>query len=109
MKIRHTAAALTSAAALSVTGIAAATPASAAPPVIAAGNLVNVQVTDVLNGLTVTVSDVNVTVAAAAKIIAQVCGTQIPVAVLATQVIATDGEFLCDATTGTQDVTVTNA
>lgn len=109
MQIQRSIAALTSAVALSVTGVAISTPASAAPPVFAGGNLVNVQVTDVLNGLTVTVQDINVTVAAAANIIAQICGTQIPVAVLATQVVATDGEFACDATTGTQDVLVTNA
>ena len=84
-------------------------PAAAAPPVIAAGNLVNVQVTDVIDDVTVTVQDVNVTVAAAANIIAQICGTQIPVAILATQVVVSDGVYTCDARVGDQEVTVTNA
>jgi hypothetical protein len=107
MNAKKAVATLAAAGALTVAGGVA--PASAAPPVIAAGNLVNVQVTDVIDDVTVTVQDINVTVAAAANIIAQVCGTQIPVAVLATQVVATDGTFACDATVGDQAVTVNNA
>ena len=104
MNAKKTLATLAAAGALTVAGGVA--PAAAAPPVIAAGNLVNVQIVDALD---VEVSDVNVTVAAAANIIAQVCGTQIPVAVLATQVVATDGEFSCDALVGDNEVIVTNA
>jgi len=43
---------------------------------------VNVQVTRVIDDVTVEVEDINVAVAAAANIIAQVCGTNIGVAAL---------------------------
>jgi hypothetical protein len=87
MQIRRTAAALTSAAALSITGIAMATPAQAAP--VVTGGLVNVTVTDVdlLNNVAVTALN-GVTLAVAAN----VCG--VAVNVLAAD-LAPDGEATC--------------
>ena|SRR5918993_4912297 len=107
MNAKKTIATLAAAGALTVAGGVA--PAAAAPPVIVGGSLVNVVVTDVIDDVTVTVQDINVTVAAAANIIAQVCGTKIPVAILATQVLVSDDEYNCDARVGDQEVTVTNA
>lgn len=73
MQIRRTAAALTSAAALSITGLAVATPASAAP---VQDGLVNVAVGDVT-----ILEDVDVIVAA--QVAANICGVKVgPVAVL---------------------------
>lgn len=69
MQIRRTAAALTAAAALSVSGVAMATSASAAP--IITGGLVNVTVTDVLTGDILSNNTVPITVAA------QVCGVTV--------------------------------
>ena len=64
---------------LIITGaMGVATPASAAP--LVTGGLVNVTVTDVLNDNTVTVLDnANISVAAAVKLAAQICGTSIGV------------------------------
>ena len=101
---RKAAAGLLSASALTV-GIFAP-PATAAP--LITGGLVNVTVTDVIDDVTVVVRDVNVTVPVAANIIANVCGTTIPVAVLATQVIAQDQEITCEGS-GEQVLTVDNA
>ena len=101
---RKAAAGLLSASALTV-GIFAP-PATAAP--VITGGLVNVVVTDVIDDVTVTVTDVNVTVPVAANIIANVCGTTIPVAVLARQVIAQDQEITCEGS-GDQVLTVDNA
>ena len=89
------------------TSLGFAAPASAQPP-IAVGNLVNVQVTNVDIDV---VRDVNVAVAAAANIVAQVCSDiTVPVALLAVQgVVDEGGEFTCDSETGDQTVTVTQA
>lgn len=94
MQIRRTAAALTSAAALSVTGVAMATPASAAP--VFTGGLVNVTVTDVVDDVTVVVQDINVGVGAALGIAANVC--DVNVNVLAQQFRDGAAECTSDAT-----------
>ena len=67
---------------------------------------VNVQVTDVIDDVTVTVQDINVAVAAAANIVAQVCGTTVGVAAL---IAETDqgGVFHCDSEDLTSGVDVT--
>ena len=56
-----------------------ATTAAAQPPIVVGGGLVNVQVTDVLNGLTVTVEDINVTVGVALNLAANVCDVSVNV------------------------------
>ena len=74
MQIRRTAAALTSAAALSITGVTMATPAQAAPQF--QDGLVNVAVGDI------TITDA-VDIGVAAQVAAQICGVKVgPVAVL---------------------------
>jgi hypothetical protein len=83
-------------------------PATAARPPVVVGGLVNVVVTDVIDDVTVTVTDVNVTVPVAVGIIANVCGTTVPIAVLATQVLVQDQEFTCEGA-GEQVLTVDNA
>jgi hypothetical protein len=101
---RRAAVALAAGAAFTAGAVA---PASAAPPIVL-GGLVNVVVTDVIDDVTVTISDVNVTIPVAVGIIANVCGTTIPVAVLATQVLAQDQTVTCDGA-GEQVLTVDNA
>jgi hypothetical protein len=101
---------LSGAATLAVTGLLVAAPVASAQPVIT-GGLVNVVITDVIDDVTVVVQDINVTVPVAAQVIANVCGVQVPVAVLSTQVIANDRTFTdtCDALGGDATFTVTNA
>jgi hypothetical protein len=100
MQIRRTAAALTSAAALSVTGVAMATPAQAAP--VITGGLVNVTVTEVIDDITVVVQDVNVAVGAALGIAANVC--DVNVNVLAEQLRS--GGATCTSDASGQTVTI---
>ena len=77
-------------------------PASAAP--VVTGGLVNVTVVDVANNI---LRDANVGVGVAANIAAAVCGTTVPVAVLARQVVAQGGTFECPvAADPTQTLTV---
>ena len=92
MQIRRTAAALTSAAALSITGVAMVTPAQAA--VQNQDGLVNVAIGDI------TIQDVNVGVAA--TIAAQICGVQVgPVVLLAQRVDATSTQrTVCESDQG---------
>jgi hypothetical protein len=61
--------------------------------VIAGGNLVNVQVVDVIDGGVTILEDVNVSVGAALALAANVCG--VSVNVLATQLGS--GQAVCDA------------
>jgi NAD-dependent DNA ligase len=84
MNVRRTAACLTSAAALSVSGVAMAQPASAAP--LFTGGLVNVNVQDVdvdvlnnsLNNNNIDIlNDNEVNIGVAGQIIAQVCDVQV--------------------------------
>jgi hypothetical protein len=101
MQIRRTAAALTTAAALSFTGIAMATPASAAP--VVTGGLVNVTITDVaiLNDAIVSVEVLKgVTLAVAAN----VCGTTINA--LAVD-LGPDGAATCNITQDADSTTTT--
>lgn len=102
MNIRRTAAALTSAAALSVTGVAMATPASAAP--VVTGGLVNVTIAniDVETGDILSENTVQVGVAAALAIAANICDTNVNV--LAVQF--RDGAATCESATGDQTVTL---
>ncbi len=108
MKIRRTAAALTSAAALSVTGVAMATPAQAAP--VITGGLVNVTITDLQilndsinnnNVLNDVLNDNQINLGVAAVVIAQVCDVQ--VGVLAT--LVQTGTTTCAADGGTLTLT----
>jgi hypothetical protein len=64
----------------------AAAPAQAAP--LVTGGLVNVTIVDVIDDVTVEITDVNVGVAAALQLAANVCGTTVA---LVAQDIATDG------------------
>ncbi len=89
MQIRRTAAALTSAAALSLTGVAMATPAQAAGP-INTGGLVDVTIVDFAD---VNIEDVIVQVPVA--IAANIC--DVDVFVLAAD-LADDGNANCTAT-----------
>lgn len=57
--------------------------------------LVNVAVYEVIDDVTIVVEDINVAVAVAANIAANVCGVTVPVAVLAEQVLAGGGEYTC--------------
>jgi hypothetical protein len=66
---------------------------SAQPNVVVGGGLVNVQVTDVIDDVTVVVQDINVSVGAALALAANVCG--VGVNVLATQLGS--GQATCDA------------
>jgi hypothetical protein len=104
MNVRRTAACLTSAAALSVSGVAMAQPASAAP--LFTGGLVNVNVQDVdvdvlnnsLNNNNIDIlNDNEVNIGVAGQIIAQVCDVQVGVL---SDLIRT-GESTCDASGGT--------
>ena len=72
---------------------AAPSAAEAQAPVIT-GGLVNVTITDVIDDVTVEVSNVNVTVAAALALAANVCG--VAVNVLAAD-LGPDGEATCNA------------
>jgi hypothetical protein len=110
MNIRRTAAAITSAAALSVTGIALAQPASASP--VVTGGLVNVTVNDVLND-SVNENEIlsrnNVGIGVAAGIAASVCAdVDAQVGVIARQ-LARGGDFSCEQITdaGSQTVDIT--
>ena len=87
MQIRRTAAALTSAAALSITGVAMATPAQAAP--VFTGGLVNVTLVDVVD-----VEGVNVVLQVPVAVAATVC--DLNVAVLAA--IRDNGDVACETT-----------
>ena len=113
MQIRRTAAALTSAAALSVTGVAMATPATAAP--VFTGGLVNVNLSDIqidvlrnsLNNnrvLNDVLNDNQVNLGVAAVVIAQVCDTQ--VGVLAT--LVQTGTATCEVGDGSLTFTQAN-
>jgi hypothetical protein len=96
------------AAALAVTG-ALALPAAAeaqGPPVVIGGGLVNVQVVDIIDDVTVVVSDNNVGVGVAAGVAAQVCGVQAQVGVIARQ-LARGDDFSCTNDAGTQGVDIT--
>jgi hypothetical protein len=98
MQIRRTAAALTSAAALSITGIAMATPASAAPQF--QDGLVNVAVGDI------TITDA-VDVGVAAQVAATICGVKVgPVAVLG-RAVDRSGDTRTVCTTDQGPVTLT--
>ena len=99
MHIRRTAAAFTSAAALSITGVAVATPAQAAP--VITGGLVNVTITDVdlLNNVAVTALN-GVTLAVAAN----VCGTTVNA--LAVD-LGPDGEATCSIVQDADSTTTT--
>ena len=66
--------------------------------------LVNVAVFDVIENIII--EDVNVGVGVAAGIAANVCGTTIPVAVLAEQVVVGGGELTCMNDTGDTSVTI---
>lgn len=66
---------------------------------------VNVQVTDVIEDITV--SHNNVTVAAAASIVAQVCGTNVGVAALLA-FVQQAGAYHCESRDGDATVDVTN-
>jgi hypothetical protein len=68
--------------------------------------LVNVAVFEVIDDVTVVVEDVNVNVAVAANIAANVCGVTVPVAVLAEQVLGGSGEFTCTNEIGDSGVTI---
>ena len=76
MQIRRTAAALTSAAALSITGVAMATPAQSAP--VITGGLVNVTLvnTDILSGNVTQVALLN---GVTLQVAANVCGVAVGV------------------------------
>lgn len=52
---------------------------SAQPPIVVGGGLVNVQVTDVLNDLSVNVEDINVNVGVALQLAATLCDTSVNV------------------------------
>jgi hypothetical protein len=88
---------------------------TAVPPVAAQGPNaqaglvnVNVEVTRVVDDVTVVVQDVNVAVAAAANIIAQVCGTNIGVSALIAE-LEQFGAAVCDnADTGSSVVVTQN-
>jgi hypothetical protein len=96
--VRKSAISLVAGAALAAGAVA--TPASAQPVVI--GGLVNVVVTDVIDDVTVTVQDVNVSVGAALGLAANVCG--VGVNVLAQQL--RNGDATCDAVASDQVVTI---
>ena len=81
-------------------GVATATPAQAAP--VVTGGLVNVTVTDVIDDVTVTVRDVNVSVGAALGIAANVCDTSVNV--LARQLKS--GGASCTSTADGQTVNI---
>ena len=70
-----------------------ATTTSAQPPVVVGGGLVNVQIVDVIDDVTVNVENVNVTVAAALQLAANVC--DVSVNVLAQQLKG--GGATCDS------------
>jgi hypothetical protein len=101
MQIRRTAAALTSAAALTVSGVALATPAQAQP--VITGGLVNVVVTDLIDGDVA--SNNNVGIGVAAGVAANVCGVQAQVGVIAEQ-LARGGNVRCVAEAGDQQVDI---
>ena len=52
---------------------------SAQPPIVVGGGLVNVQIADVIDDVTVNVEDVNVTVGAALQLAANVCDVSVNV------------------------------
>jgi hypothetical protein len=68
--------------------------------------LVNVAVFEVIDDITVVVENVNVGVGVAANIAANVCGTTVPVAVLAEQVVVGGGELTCMNDAGDTGVTI---
>jgi len=103
MQIRRSAAALTSAAALSITGVAMATPAQAAP--VITGGLVNVTVVDLIDGDVL--SDNNVAVGVAANVQATVCGVQVGAQVLTILSAIPQGqEVVCENKAGDTQVVV---
>ena len=71
-------------------GLAAVT--EAQPPVVIGGGLVNVQIVDVIDDVTVNVEDINVTVGVAANIAANICGVAVGVIAQDLQ----DGTATCD-------------
>ena len=77
---------------------------SAQPPVVVSGGLVNVTVVDVIDDIEVTVQDINVTVAAALQLAANVC--DVSVNALAQQLKG--GSASCDTAIedGTRIVTI---
>ena len=71
------------------------------------GGLVNVALFDVVEDVDIVIRDINVGVAVAADIAANVCGVTVPVAVLASQVLGGGGEFRCTSDTGDTGVLIT--
>ena len=71
------------------------------------GGLVNVAIFEVVDDVTVVVEDINVTVAVAANIAANVCDVAVPVAVLAEQVLVAGGDFTCSNESGETGVNIT--
>lgn len=80
-----------------------ATTASAQPQVVIGGGLVNVQVTDVIDDITVTITDINVSLAAALQLAANLC--DVNVNVLAVQL--REGGATCEVPDSDQVVTIT--
>lgn len=80
-----------------------ATTASAQPAVVIGGGLVNVQITDVIDDVTVVVQDIDVALGVALQIAANVC--DVNVNVLAVQL--REGGATCEAPTSDQVVTIT--
>ena len=69
--------------------------------------LVNVALFDIIDDVEIVVRDINVNVVVAADIAANVCGVAVPVAVLASQVLAGGGEFRCTSDTGDTGISIT--
>ena len=92
--------------ALAVAGaLAVPVGAQAAPPaVVIGGGLVNVQVTDLIDGGVL--NDNNVGIGVAAGVAAQVCGVTAQVGIVAQQ-LARTGAFDCTNDAGTQAVEIT--
>ena len=80
-----------------------ATTTSAQPQVVIGGGLVNVQITDVIDDVTVIIEDVNVGIGVAANLVANVCG--VAVNVVAVQ-LAQGNTYECTGTINANDVDV---
>lgn len=100
MMLKKTLATVGTAGVLAAGSMGLAAPAQAAP--LVTGGLVNVTVTNVLNGLTVTVQDINVALGAALGVAANVC--DVNVNVLAQQL--RNGGATCTSTASGQTVTI---
>ena len=101
MKLRRSVATVGAAGALVSGSLMVASPAQAAPQVIVGGGLVNVQVVDAVD---VVIRDVDVAVAAALNIAANVCGVQ--VAALAAD-FAQDAQTTCENAVTGRSVAIT--